>query len=151
MPSVSTPKVIILFSEQNGKCYYCGDDLYSLAKNEKKIHIDHKIPVASGGLSNMENYCLACGSCNMMKNTKSIAEFREYLKPYTDGLVFKKDLSSYYSYLNLHERFGHIVDDNHKFNPDKPIVIAEYTELLYRMKELEQSFQEIMDKLEIMK
>lgn len=52
------------------KCYWCGVPL----KN-KKVHIDHYVPLAKGGLNSIENLVVSCAKCNLTKNAKDPIAF----------------------------------------------------------------------------
>lgn len=51
-------------------CYYCGAEYVSGG-----FHIDHVIPLASGGSDDWTNYAHACARCNLRKGTKTEQEF----------------------------------------------------------------------------
>lgn len=56
--------------KSDGRCWYCGDmDADSL---------EHQIPAARGGASDISNCVLACRVCNSRKRTRSVDEFRVY-------------------------------------------------------------------------
>jgi len=42
--------------------------------------LDHKIPVSKSGISNYENICVACRSCNCRKNARTDTEFLKTLE-----------------------------------------------------------------------
>lgn len=48
-------------------CMYCGED--------KKLTVDHKIPLVRGGTDDILNIVPACRSCNSKKNKKTAHEF----------------------------------------------------------------------------
>jgi hypothetical protein len=148
MPNLSTTDILKLFAKQDGKCPYCGDDLCSLVLSGEKLEIDHKIPSSAGGVSKFKNYVLACQDCNRMKRTKSVEEFMEYIKPYREGIVCRQDIYLYNNYLQLHKKFGHIVNKEGVIQADKAITLAEYIEIQCRFEELEETIQEIYDRLE---
>ncbi len=50
-----------------GKCAYC---LSAAAE-----HLDHVVPIADGGTSNIENMVPACARCNLSKNKRSLLRF----------------------------------------------------------------------------
>lgn len=52
------------------RCEYCH---LSQAGQEATFHIDHIVPVASGGETEIENLALACVSCSLRKGAKEIA------------------------------------------------------------------------------
>jgi 5-methylcytosine-specific restriction endonuclease McrA len=54
---------------QAGLCYYCFEPLGN------EFHVDHFIPVASGGTDDPENLVAACPACNLSKNDKHPHEF----------------------------------------------------------------------------
>jgi len=58
-------------------CGYCGAE----AK-----HVDHIIPVASGGTDDAENLTAACARCNQLKSDKPIAVFSNARTPSTPPL-----------------------------------------------------------------
>jgi 5-methylcytosine-specific restriction endonuclease McrA len=66
----------IKYQEQDGKCFYCNE--------EKKLTIDHKIPLSRGGSNWPENIVLACLTCNCSKNDKT---FEEFYKIYNKGVL----------------------------------------------------------------
>jgi 5-methylcytosine-specific restriction endonuclease McrA len=64
----------LLFSEQDGKCPYCYDDL-----NKTGFQIDHYIPIILGGANEDWNAQLLCPSCNKSKGGKHPHEFEAAL------------------------------------------------------------------------
>jgi len=58
----------LLWVIQEGLCAYCVEvlDMY---------HLDHKMPLSKGGFHDWDNVCLACPSCNLRKNAKTVEEF----------------------------------------------------------------------------
>lgn len=57
-----------------GCCAYCGVTL------RKSFHVDHVIPVASGGVDDISNYFPACKKCNAFKSDWSLERFRQELE-----------------------------------------------------------------------
>ena len=64
-----------LFKAQNGLCYYCGEAMHKrpehpddFNRDPKWCCVDHKVPFALGGETNMENCVVACRSCNSRKH-----------------------------------------------------------------------------------
>ncbi len=53
----------------DNRCEYCG---LSQVGQEASFHIDHVIPVASGGLTLEGNLALACVSCSLRKGARHI-------------------------------------------------------------------------------
>lgn len=68
--TVSSDIVITLFRFQDGECVYCPADLV-----ETGYHLDHRMPLAKGGLHDDSNLQLLCPSCNRRKSDKSPEEF----------------------------------------------------------------------------
>lgn len=60
----------IVYANGGGKCSICGKPV-----SFKKMTIDHKIPLASGGTNSIDNLQLACLSCNQMKGSMDMEEF----------------------------------------------------------------------------
>lgn len=71
-----TKKVIRnLYSMQEGACFYCFQNL-------EAYHCDHIRPITLGGSSKLENLCLCCDICNLIKSDKcfaTISDIREYI------------------------------------------------------------------------
>ena len=63
----------ILFEQQEGFCYYCGELLYSSFVDY--FHLEHKTPVSRGGSSDISNIVLSCATCNYKKGTKTHEEY----------------------------------------------------------------------------
>jgi len=57
------------------RCIYCGKEL-----TKKEATLEHKQPLSRGGTNDKENLAIACLYCNLSKNNKTEAEFREWLK-----------------------------------------------------------------------
>ena len=71
--SYTTDELKRLFEAQNGKCFYCGELIFS--SFDKELHVDHKIPLIRGGTNDISNIALACSKCNLAKHTKTAEEF----------------------------------------------------------------------------
>ena len=66
---VTTQEILKL--KQNIKvCYWCNESL----KN-KKIHIDHYIPLSKGGKHTISNLVISCEKCNLSKHNKDPFKF----------------------------------------------------------------------------
>lgn len=50
------------------RCAYCGRG----ESDGVKLHIDHLVPVASGGKNEIENLVTACQSCNLGKSASNL-------------------------------------------------------------------------------
>ncbi|GAB1404459.1 hypothetical protein MASR1M74_16380 [Lentimicrobium sp.] len=57
-----------VLQRDNFTCQYCGRN----AEEGIKLHVDHKIPVASGGKTEFSNLITSCEDCNLGKSNKSI-------------------------------------------------------------------------------
>lgn len=68
----------ILFTEQNGLCYLCGDLLYG--RFDDPVCIEHKTPLSRGGANDISNVGLAHLSCNSKKFTMTYDEFVNKVK-----------------------------------------------------------------------
>jgi 5-methylcytosine-specific restriction endonuclease McrA len=66
-----TPYYISLMKE---KCWYCGNIVGDT------ISLDHQIPRSRGGLDIAENIVVCCRSCNSRKISKTVEEYREYMR-----------------------------------------------------------------------
>jgi len=102
---VSVTNTLRLYIGQSGKCKYCGCDIAELIKDEKPIHVDHIVSRKNGGTNQLDNLCLSCGWCNVVKNSKTLEQFMAYIQPYLDGKIKKEDLREYHIYRKLKERF----------------------------------------------
>ena len=100
MKTTNKRSVIILYKNQNGKCCYCGCELYMEAIEDRLIH-----PKSKGGKDHLANLALTCQWCNHSKKDKTKKEFLEYIKPYLDGKVGKHDLAEFKKYRTLHKKF----------------------------------------------
>lgn len=62
-----------LYSEQEGRCAYCGIPIsFSIPYD---VAIDHIQPLCKGGSNNILNLALACQHCNCSKHTKTLEEW----------------------------------------------------------------------------
>lgn len=98
--------IIVLFSKQEGKCYYCKCDLTMKCEQFETPHVDHKIPKSSGGTNEISNLALTCASCNISKGKKSESEFIEFIQPVVDGKCERKDLGDYRNWFKLNSKYG---------------------------------------------
>ncbi len=58
-----------------GTCHYCGKHV-----GQENLTMDHKIPLARGGLSEKINLVPCCKECNSRKKYMLPAEWAEYLE-----------------------------------------------------------------------
>lgn len=63
-------------------CFYCKEALMS------DFHIDHKVPIAKGGVHGIENFALACMPCNQEKHAKDIDEYRTWRRSRRLSVLF---------------------------------------------------------------
>ena len=90
MKSISKEKRLKVYSIFNGRCAYCGCDIYL-----KTFHVDHINPLFRGlsqeqmnrigdnrvkGTNNIENLYPSCPSCNCSKSTYTIEEWRSVIE-----------------------------------------------------------------------
>lgn len=61
-----------LLERDGEQCAYCGRPF----SQKFRMTIDHRVPRAKGGLTQLPNLCLACNSCNNLKADRDEAEFR---------------------------------------------------------------------------
>lgn len=57
------------------QCDYCGDPLMAV-----DAHVDHRVPVASGGVTDLSNLARTCSWCNNAKGVAPEAEFLAWLE-----------------------------------------------------------------------
>lgn len=67
------PKRALVFKKNNGKCFYCDDQL----EIDAEWHIEHKHPKCKGGDNDLSNLVPAFPSCNLKKHSKTAKEFLE--------------------------------------------------------------------------
>jgi len=71
--SFTANDIRVLLKKQNGKCFWCGEDM------KGKHTIDHFVPLGKGS-NDPSNLVLACRPCNSRKYTKMPNEFIAYLR-----------------------------------------------------------------------
>lgn len=60
----------LVIRRAKNRCEYCG---LSQAGQEATFHIDHIIPLTSGGKTTADNLALACVSCSLRKSARETA------------------------------------------------------------------------------
>jgi 5-methylcytosine-specific restriction endonuclease McrA len=78
-----------VFERDKGYCQYCDTDLLSSFSTYFSAHVDHVIAVIAGGLDTIENFKLACPTCNQClsraKNLQTYEERKAYVKTKRDA------------------------------------------------------------------
>jgi 5-methylcytosine-specific restriction endonuclease McrA len=77
-------------------CYYC---LTPLQAHEPYPHwnvvsLDHKLPKYRKGQNNIENTCLCCARCNVVKGTMREATYKLFLELLTPTLEIREQIFS---------------------------------------------------------
>jgi hypothetical protein len=67
-----------VFHRDKGRCVFCKTDLSKLLSIETKVHFDHIIPLAHGGMNCVTNLQLSCEACNVGKGARSDLTSFEY-------------------------------------------------------------------------
>lgn len=57
----------IVLERDDYVCQYCGCD--------KRLHVDHKVPLAKGGSNAFDNLVTCCGPCNQSKGAKLLGDW----------------------------------------------------------------------------
>ncbi|MFG1371508.1 HNH endonuclease [Xanthobacter oligotrophicus] len=60
----------LVFERDGCVCVYCG-------AKDRKLEVDHRIPIAQGGTDDTENLCAACVDCNRDKRARTPEEWRD--------------------------------------------------------------------------
>ena len=71
---ISGPELLRWTAAQEKVCHWCGVDCSS------RFHVDHVMPLARGGLHEIENLAISCPPCNLSKQAKHPDEFRASLE-----------------------------------------------------------------------
>jgi HNH endonuclease len=102
--------------ESGGKCEWCNRSIL-----KKPFHIDHIIPLASGGANNARNIAVACPNCNLAKSAKSPARFAQEIYAKTGNMTkLIRHVFDYYNIEALTQKsmFDEEIDDSDE-NVDK--------------------------------
>ena len=67
--SLSRAKRFRVMARDNFRCIYCG-----ATPDKSELHIDHLLPVNSGGTDDFNNLVTACADCNLGKRDAIISE-----------------------------------------------------------------------------
>lgn len=71
LPSFTAGEWRELTVRYRGRCAYCGEN--------GPLHADHRVPLARGGASTIDNILPACARCNLRKHKMTEEEFRARL------------------------------------------------------------------------
>lgn len=58
-----------------GMCFYCGVPFELTG-----FHIEHILPLSRGGTDDPDNLVAACPTCNILKGSMTVEEYRNWLK-----------------------------------------------------------------------
>lgn len=64
---------VVVFERDGKKCAYC-------KRKERKIGLDHVIPLARGGSNDLSNLVVACSICNAKKGNRTPEEWKMGIK-----------------------------------------------------------------------
>lgn len=67
-----------VFHRDKGRCILCQADLTKFFSQQSRIHYDHIVPLAHGGMNCVSNLQLTCSRCNLDKGARSAATSQEY-------------------------------------------------------------------------
>ena len=70
---IETEKWHVL-DRDNETCVYCGWSRGRSYGRPDRIHVDHVLPWSRGGVATRENLVCACGSCNLLKGSRTPEE-----------------------------------------------------------------------------
>lgn len=84
---ISSEKIIFddwqkLITKHNNSCAYCGT-------SDRKLTMDHVVPLSRGGLHSIENLLPACLSCNVSKGNRLLSELQN------SGLLIEKRMAAF--------------------------------------------------------
>jgi hypothetical protein len=68
-------------TKHRGRCTYCNRrGSQDMGPDERPWHVDHKQPLARGGVDEEDNLTLACKRCNLAKGVQPYAQFAAFAK-----------------------------------------------------------------------
>lgn len=97
--------------ECGGKCEWCDASIL-----KKEFHIDHIIPLASGGGNTASNLAVTCPDCNLAKSAKSPARFAQ--ETYARTGIMTPLIRHVFDYYNIEPLTQKSLFDE---NPDKKL------------------------------
>jgi HNH endonuclease len=65
-----------MYESQQGLCAYCDCELNG------DYHVEHMTPLSRGGMHDWSNIALACPTCNLRKNAKTVEGVTQFLYRY---------------------------------------------------------------------
>ena len=74
----SIMKELQAVSGAGGKCMYCKIDLRKDG-GKYEFHIDHIVPMSSGGTDEIGNLAVTCPMCNSAKGVRPLSEHMDWL------------------------------------------------------------------------
>ena len=72
-----------VFYRDHGRCVFCKNDLSGLLATDRRLHLDHIVPLARWGSNDPSNFQLLCESCNL-KKSGSPAQTSRFYVPWWD-------------------------------------------------------------------
>lgn len=92
LPNYEEFKIIVFDSYNNGfKCCYCKKNLKIKDKYPHKdvFSIDHKRPLLFKGTNNIDNLCVCCAECNLVKATLTDKVYIDLIKVLKENNMFE--------------------------------------------------------------
>ncbi|MBN7813084.1 HNH endonuclease [Algoriphagus sp. H41] len=71
-----------VFHRDKGQCTFCLKEISGVLTPNSKRHYDHMVPLAEGGLNDVSNLQLLCGTCNQTKGRTRTPPSLKYIKWY---------------------------------------------------------------------
>lgn len=68
--NISTKTSLQVYNMCNGECFYCHKNIGEHEKRKDRWEVDHYIARKEGGRDEIENYVVACHTCNRSKGKK---------------------------------------------------------------------------------
>ena len=70
------------FLRDKGLCTVCGKDVSGILNPENKVHYDHIVPLAMGGINCVTNIQVLCSNCNLSKGSRNTGSSNSYVPWY---------------------------------------------------------------------
>lgn len=68
-----------VFHRDHGRCVFCMRDLSALIATDRRLHLDHIVPLNRGGTNDPSNFQLLCEACNLQKSDGPARAGRLYI------------------------------------------------------------------------